>query len=138
MVSSEIYTIIIKTENLPFNPYSLFDDIYGNKTSNFDGYIKSIDKTKDCIEIKCYFVEDREKRIGLMEKYGDTWKEEHEKLVEKAVRAKLGDSNIDVIVRRLENQIIDGLVILYTENTLLECTNREPVWPRLMDSYPGF
>ncbi len=127
MVSSEIYTIIVKTENLPFNPYSLFDDIYGNKTSNFDGYIKSIEKIKEGFEIKCYFVEDREKRAQLMEKYPDTWGEEHEKLVEKAVRTKLGDSNIDIIVRRL--------VILFTENTsLVECNHR----PRLMDSYRVF
>jgi hypothetical protein len=133
MASPELYTIIVKTENLPFNPYSLFDDIYGNKTSNFDGYIKSIDKIKEGFEIKCYFVEDREKRIGLMKKYPDTWKEEHEKLVEKAVREKLGDSNIDVIVRQLENQIIDGLDIMYTENTFLEFTSRER-WP----GFPGF
>ena len=127
MASPELYTIIVKTENLPFNPYSLFDDIYGNKTSNFDGYIKSVDKIKEGFEIKCYFVEDREKRIQLMEKYPDTWGEEHEKLVEKAVRAKLGDSNIDIIVRRL--------VILFTENTsLVESSYR----PRLMDSYRGF
>ena len=69
-----------------------------------------------------------------MKKYPDTWKEEHEKLVEKAVRAKLGDSNIDVIVERLENQIIDGLVILYTENTILEWTTNRERWP----GFPGF
>jgi hypothetical protein len=56
-----------------------------------------------------------------MEKYPDTWEEEHKKLVEKAVRAKLGDSNIDIIVRRL--------VILFTENT-----SRERLWPEFLDS----
>jgi hypothetical protein len=69
-----------------------------------------------------------------MKKYPDTWKEEHKKLVEKAVREKLGDSNIDVIVRQLENQIIDGLNIVYTEDTFLECTSRERVWPEFLDS----
>lgn len=107
MVSPLHYTITVKSASLNFhmylakNPYSLFDNIYGNPTSNFDGYIKAINMIQDGVQIESYFVEDCEKRLGLMEQYPDIWKEQHRTLVEAAVRTKLSDSNSEIIIRQM-------------------------------------
>ena len=67
--------------------YNLFADLYGMKTTCYDGYVRDVvlinEKT---VELSCYLVDDRKKLEIWKELHGSLWARSQREAIERAVR----------------------------------------------------
>ena len=66
--------------------YNLFTDLYGMKTTSYDGYVRDINVVNEkTVELSCYLVDDPKKLAAWKKIYGSNWITEQRGAIERAV-----------------------------------------------------
>jgi hypothetical protein len=85
--------------------YNSLANIYGLKSSNFDGYVKKVEVRDSSlfteytrtIDIYCYLVDDETKLKPLKTTYANEWMMMQKRYLEEAIRKHAESLSIDVI-----------------------------------------
>ena len=66
--------------------YNLFADLYGMKTTSYDGYVRDINVVNEkTVELSCYLVDDPKKLEIWKESYGSRWMIEQLEAIRRSV-----------------------------------------------------
>jgi len=66
--------------------YNLFADLYGMKTTSYDGYVRDIDLIDEkTIKLSCYLVDDPKKLASWKDSYGPRWIAEQREAIRRTV-----------------------------------------------------
>lgn len=97
------YSIKVRVDSMPFQTdikdwISTLFDIYGLKSSNFDGYIKSVKTEDSTIIIEFYMVEGSEEtaKLATLKKENPDWPEHQMAYIENAFLKRAKDLGYSV------------------------------------------